>query len=172
MKSGMQFVQVTLIAGLLAAVCPAASQTWMPAYLSPSNNWLSAASSADGSKIIAVAESGIYAISTNSGTTWITNTEPQHGSPNYGSWGLIASSADGTKFCGIAGGATWVSTNAGTTWLSNNVPGTVFLSVCDSADGSKLAAADQADNGLSGLIYTFTNYGITWAPTAAPSNLW
>ena len=113
----------------------------------------------------------IYCISTNSGTTWITNTQPQKGSP-AGSWSCIASSADGTKYVGILGNVIWVSTNSGTSWLSNNVPGVSFFgSVTLSADGNKLVAV-VGDYSSPGPIYISTNSGVTLTQTTAPTNNW
>ena len=130
------------------------------------------ASSADGNNLIAVATSWIYCISTNSGSSWITNTEPQIGS-YHGSWYSVAASADGTKYVGINGNAIWVSTNSGITWLSNSVPSAyLFASVALSADGNKLVVVDGKYANSPGLIYTSTNCGITWTQTSAPSNNW
>jgi hypothetical protein len=156
--------------GLFTVADPAFSQTWTPTS-SPSNNWNTVASSADGSKLIAGGMPWIYCISTNSGTTWITNTQPQNGS-TYGGWTSIASSADGTKFAAVLGDVIWVSTNSGTTWLSNNVPGVSFFgSVALSADGNKLVAV-VGDYSSPGPIYISTNSGITLTQTTAPTNNW
>jgi hypothetical protein len=156
--------------GLFTVADPAFSQTWTPTS-SPSNNWNTVASSVDGSKLIAGSLGWIYCISTNSGTTWITNTQPQKGS-TAGSWSCIASSADGTKYVGILGNVIWVSTNSGTTWLSNNVPGVSFFgSVALSADGNKLVAV-VGDYSSPGPIYISTNSGVTLTQTTAPTNNW
>ena len=111
--------------GLFTSVDMTFAQTWAPASV-PSNNWKIIASSADGSKLIAGAMLWAYCISTNSGTTWITKTQPQEGSL-YGGWSCVASSADGTTLVGAVAGMIWVSTNSGTTWHSNNVPGVSFF---------------------------------------------
>ena len=158
--------------GLFTAVHPAFAQTWKQTSL-PSELWQTVASSADGSKLIAGSMFYIYGISTNSGTTWITNTEPQIGS-THGSWYCIASSADGTRYAGVNGNAIWVSTNSGLTWLSNSVPGASFLdTVAFSADGNQLVTAvGMANNGdnIAGPIYTSTNWGVTMTLTMAPTN--
>jgi photosystem II stability/assembly factor-like uncharacterized protein len=156
--------------GLFTVADPAFSQTWTPTS-TPSEIWTSVASSADGSKLIAESLGWIYCISTNSGTTWITNTQPQKGS-NNGSWSSIVSSADGTKYVGILGNVIWVSTDSGTTWLSNNVPGVSFFgSVALSADGNKLVAV-VGNNSSPGPIYISTNSGVTLTQTTAPTNNW
>jgi photosystem II stability/assembly factor-like uncharacterized protein len=157
--------------GLFAAVKPATAQTWTQTSAPSNNNWVAVASSADGSKLIAAGMPCIYCISTNSGSTWITNTQPQKGS-SYGSWISIASSADGTKLVGISFNTIWASTNSGITWFSNSVPGvSAFISVTLSADGTKLVAVESL-NTSPGSIYTSTNLGVTLTQTTAPTNFW
>jgi len=163
-KTFLSVGAVLMLAGFALA------QTWTQAS-APNKNWQAVASSADGRNLIAGGQSWTYCISTNSGSTWTTNTEPQIGSA-YGSWSAIASSADGTKFVGINSSVIWVSTNSGLTWLSNNVPGvSFFASVALSADGNKLVVVDGKQSS-PGLIYTSTNSGITLTPTMAPANYW
>jgi hypothetical protein len=134
----------------------------------PTNNWLAGASSADGTKLIAVAAGGggVWT-STNSGGTWISNSVP----PPYGApatWLSAASSADGSKLViGSYGGAIFTSTNSGGTWISNNVPLAIWQSVASSADGTKLAAVIY-----NGTIYTSTNSGATWNTNNLPRALW
>src|ERR1017187_206159 len=164
---------VAISTGWFITVAATFAQTWTQTSL-PGEYWQTVASSADGSKLIAGSSlgSGIYGISTNSGTTWITNTEPQIGSYN-GSWHCIASSADGTRYAGVNGNAIWVSTNSGLTWLSNSVPGASFFGfVALSADGSKMVAGAGAYGSSPSGIYTSTNSGVTWAQTTAPTNGW
>jgi photosystem II stability/assembly factor-like uncharacterized protein len=123
----------------------------------PSNNWVSVASSADGSKLVAasapvIINSGwvfpIYT-STDSGMTWISNNVPN------APWDSVASSADGTKLV-AAGQSTpiYTSTNSGTTWISNNTPSQIWLGVASSADGNKLVAAALSASGNPGSIYS------------------
>ena len=162
---------VASIALLTANFAPA--QTWAPTS-TPSEYWEAVASSADGSKLIAGSQGYIYAISTNSGSTWITNTEPQIGSYN-GSWHSVAISADGTRYAGVNYTGIWISTNSGLTWLSNSVPDASFLdTVTFSADGNQLVTAVglfDSEN-ISGPIYISTNWGVTMTPTTAPTNNW
>ena len=158
-----------LVVATLMAANLSFAQTWTPSG-APNLNWQCVASSADGSRLFAVASPWVYCISTNSGSTWITNTEPQY--PTYGSWSSIASSADGTTLVGINYTLIWVSTNSGTTWFSNNVPGaSFFASVALSADGKKITVADGKQSS-PGLIYTSTNSGVTVTPTTAPAYNW
>src|SRR5882724_4052790 len=114
-----------IICGLFAAVKSTFAQTWTQSTNAPSTYWTSMASSADGRKLIALGGSWSYYISTNSGTMWVSNSEPQRGS-DHGSWSSVVSSADGTKLVGVNGNAIWISTNSGTTWSSNTVPNVSF----------------------------------------------
>lgn len=145
--------------------------TWIQSD-APSKVWSSVASSADGTKLVAVTmnypanASWIYT-STNSGVTWI-----QANAPTNLNWISVASSVDGSKLAAInlpnyvfvdsnlvftALGLVYTSTNSGATWFSNNAPNTVWQAVASSADGTKLAALHQG-----GGIYTSTNSGATW----------
>ncbi|MGO9704396.1 MAG: WD40/YVTN/BNR-like repeat-containing protein [Limisphaerales bacterium] len=93
--------------------------TWMQTS-APETNWNAVASSADGSRLVAVAGgsknpeipvlNGPIYTSTNSGMTWVSNSVPVQ----Y--WTSVASSADGCKLVAvnagmwnIAGGAIWIS---------------------------------------------------------------
>jgi hypothetical protein len=128
------------------------------------------ASSADGSKLVGLANGVIYT-SRNSGTTWTKTSAPT----NYG-WGAVASSADGRELVATAADSSaiviYTSTNSGTTWLKASAPTNYYWStVASSADGGKLVAAANLYNGAySGAIYTSTNSGIAWAMTSAPTN--
>jgi hypothetical protein len=124
----------------------------------PSNNWVSVASSADGSKLVAASApvfinggwAGPIYTSTNSGMTWISNNAPNE------LWDSVASSADGTKLVAAAQNAPiYTSTNFGTTWISNNTPSQTWLCVASSADGNKLVAAALYDASFNpGSIYS------------------
>jgi photosystem II stability/assembly factor-like uncharacterized protein len=93
------------------------------------------ASSADGTKLVALTYGGPIYISTNSGTTWIAASAPaEH-------WRSVASSADGTKLVAVSYGPIYTSADAGATWMSNSVPNKAWEAVASSADGSKLTAA-------------------------------
>lgn len=128
------------------------SQTWMCA-TNPGGQWRCAASSADGSKLVAAigdaAPQYTLYTSTNSGTFWMASTNAP-----YVHWGTVASSADGNKLAAIGNGRFYSSTNAGATWDSGT---NLFASsIASSADGNKLVAAG------SGHINTSTNAGVTW----------
>jgi hypothetical protein len=160
-----------LVGAMLMLAGFAFAQTWTQTS-APNITWRSVASSADGSKLIAAGQNWLYYISTNSGTTWATNTEPQINS-SYEGWSSIATSADGTKYIGTIANAIWVSTNSGVTWSSNNVPSASFFTwAAMSADGSKLVAVAGGFTFSPSGIYTSTNSGATWTQTTAPTNIW
>lgn len=146
-----------LVWGLLIAIETAFAQTWTQT--SATNvEWSSIASSADGTRLAAVASAngsgtgpgGIYT-STNSGITWIQSTN--------GDWLGIASSADGVKLVAVANGSIMTSTNSGLTWTNVNAPSVWWRSVASSADGSKLLATTYLQGGD---IYVSTNSGTSW----------
>ena len=161
---------VTIIWGTLAIVDSAFAQNWTQTS-APNRNWAAIACSADGNRLVASSLLGAYYTSTNSGATWVSNSEPQMGS-YIGSWGSIASSADGQKLVATSGTSSlWISTNSGVTWLSNNVSGVSgWKSIVSSADGRKLTAAEGVNS--AGFIYTSADSGISWNQTTAPRNLW
>ena len=131
--------------------------------------WTGVASSADGTKLVAVdaydsnANNGAYAgviyTSSDSGLNWNASTIMSL------SWASVACSYDGSKI--ILSSAnyqgnikiipSWLltSTDAGATWQPNNVPTSDnWAGVTSSADGTKLAAVNN-DQNASGNIYTY-----------------
>ena len=161
--------------GVLLSARLVSAQTWTQTS-APSQNWQAVASSADGKNLIAGSGDWIYYISTNSGNTWTSNSEPQKLTYYYGSWTSIASSADGDTLAAINYTVLWTSTNSGLTWVSNNLPGAVFFSsLALSADGKKLVIVDgnpSTGGSHPGVIYISTNAGVTVTPTTAPTNNW
>jgi len=152
--------------------------TWLPTS-APSNQWSCVASSADGSKLVAVAaynnsntDYGLIFISTNSGASWNASSAPT----NY--WLSIASSADGTILVAGATGGIFISTNSGTAWVSNSISADypsgalpVWVSVASSADGAILIGIRNLYNSGDGngpRVYTSTNYGSTWTSNNLP----
>ena len=162
-------------AGLLLSGV-AQAQEWIQTS-APAKSWTSVVSSADGSKLIATANSWTYYTSTNSGFTWTSNREPQSGSL-MGSWYAVASSADGNKLAALQLNTVFTSTNAGISWTSNNVPGgTNLISIASSADGAKLVVAVGLTPSFNfawqrGFIYTSTDSGATWTQSGAPNKYW
>lgn len=97
-----------------------------------------AAASADGMKLFAMGDAGVWA-SLNVGTLWFKLTN----APTSG-YGSIASSADGTHLIlarHITSEALFISTNSGLAWTTANVPSNYWGAVASSADGNTLAAA-------------------------------
>jgi hypothetical protein len=131
----------------------------------PHGTWRWVFSSADGSKLGALAllgfipfSSGILCTSTNSGADWITNSLPP------GGWSTMASSADGSTIV-VAGTGIGISTNFGSSWTVTN---SLFLvtDIAASASGTRLVAV------AGNSIYISTNSGFTWIQTAAPATNW
>jgi hypothetical protein len=126
-------------------------------------NWSSITSSADGSKLAAVAWGQIYT-SSDSGVTWTARESDR-------AWESITSSADGSKLAAVDGnerdgGQIYTSTNSGVTWTARG-PKQFWRAITSSADGSKLAAiAYSYSMGGGGRIYTSTNSGVTWTARA------
>jgi hypothetical protein len=150
----------------------------------PMRAWLSAAASADGSKLIAAAGSykglnfdvhgfsneGDVGIeqwykqlvvgtdnlytSSDAGGTWVARESPRK-------WIAVASSADGSRLIAAeVGGRLYTSTDSGVTWTPRE-SNRLWIAVSSSADGKKLAAAAMA-----GQIYISNDAGATWIPRA------
>ena len=139
--------------------------TWMTNNV-PNQNWCSAASSADGNTLAAVAFGGPIYTSTNSGNTWISNNVPIQ------NWRSVAMSADGSKLAAVVyGGGIYTSTDSGNTWTSNNVPNQNWCSVASSADGSELVAVavgggiwilQSAPTPQLNIVTTNPNLTVSW----------
>ena len=164
---------------------PDAGATWMPTRV-PRNNWTSVASSADGTRLVAVAGSlwdpassnyvgGVIYRSSDAGATWTQTTAPNT------NWTAVASSADGTKLVAVSApgwdgdlqslvgkGGIYSSLDAGATWnRTSAAPSTNWSCVASSADGVHLVAGVD-----SGLIYTSADSGASWSWTSAPNTNW
>ncbi|MBI5775646.1 MAG: hypothetical protein HZA89_18155, partial [Verrucomicrobia bacterium] len=133
-----------------------------------SRYWYAVASSADGTKLVALDYYGsggggrIYT-STNSGVTWTPRESNRY-------WVSVASSADGTKLVAVedgygTGGFIYTSTDSGATWAVR-ASKRWWKSVASSADGTKLVAVENG-GGAGGLIYTSTDSGTTWTARAS-----
>jgi len=133
---------------------PGLAQTWTQTSAPLTNRWTCIASSADGSRLVAAADStlegnlGPIYLSTNSGSTWTQTTAP------LATWVSVASSADGTKLAALNYGGVYVSSDSGVTWTPTSESG--GRQIACSADGNQLLVA-------SGL-YRSTNFGTTWTP--------
>ena len=124
----------------------------------PTNSWSAVATSADGTKITAVAQGNVLDgqiyLSVDAGVTW----QPASAPPAR--WDSVASSADGMKLVASGTAGVWTSGDFGFTWvLRTNVS---FRSLASSADGARLVGA-----GAGGFnIYTSTNSGAFWSPVS------
>jgi hypothetical protein len=108
---------------------PDSGMTWVSNAI-PTFNWFAASSSADGSKLVAVAMDGGSYRSADSGATWVSNNMPSTG------WYAVASSSDGSNIIAV-GSAFYTSTNSGQTWVSNSSPALLLQWVACSTNGTK-----------------------------------
>jgi hypothetical protein len=158
----MKSIQLT---ALLIAACfstpKCMAQTWVQT-IAPNEQWQSIASSADGTKLVAVADNnpdnmgiGVIYTSTNSGSTWTSNNAPNL------TWNWVASSADGNYLAANSyGGEIYTSTNAGNNWTESRTNGGLWA-IASSADGNILFAG-------GGPLYISTNAGSTWVTNSTP----
>jgi hypothetical protein len=160
-----QFLQCCFLAGSALVVKTAVAQSWTQNTNSPSYQWQSIASSANGATLVAVSDGPIYC-STNSGLIWHSNGAPRQ------NWASVACSADGVKMIAASGqwqtGAVYISTNSGVTWDPSGLPVDYWSSVACSADGLRFAAASGYV--VPGNIYLSTNSGSNWERADAPTN--
>ncbi len=121
--------------------------------------WQSIASSADGTKLAAIAYYGYIYTSADSGTTWTEQTA----SGSRG-WTSIASSSDGTKLAAVVDGSyIYSSTDSGVTWIAQPSTGLSSVkSIASSSDGTRLVIAASY---YGGYILTSTDSGATWSTT-------
>jgi len=146
----------------------------------PNTNWTGVASSAEGTKLVAVSATrcdggvdswvgyGQIYSSLDSGATWKRTSAPS------ANWSCAASSADGTKIVASIGlpfpygqpmaqGGIYSSSDSGATWILTRAPSNGWGSVACSADGSKFVAGCVSD------VYTSNDSGANWTPTRAVS---
>lgn len=120
--------------------------------------WTGIACSDDGMKLAASVYNGKVWTSDDGGLFWIERT----GLPTS-IWGLIVSSADGTKLAvsdiSIGANAIWISDDGGENWTQKTTPITTFSTygLVSSADGQKLAFLESASH-----VWTTTDRGTTW----------
>lgn len=123
--------------------------------------WQSVASSADGTKLVAVVDNGQIFTSTDSGAIW---------TPRYSNrmWRSVASSSDGSRLVAAAWNSTleppdgfiYTSTDYGANWAPRESARN-WDSVASSSDGVKLVATSGL---FGGEIYTSTDAGANWTP--------
>lgn len=135
-------------------------QDWTPTS-APSTNWVSVASSADGTRLVAAVSGGPIFTSTNSGMSWIPTSAPAT------NWNTVASSADGTVLVAAEYNyGIWVSTNSGSAWAAGaSLPFPANdLRVATSADGVKIVACAWAPAQRTYLVSSIDS-GSTWITT-------
>ena len=134
--------------------------TWIPR--ENNRNWISVASSADGTKLVAtvgiLSPGGQIYTSTDSGESWTPRESDRL-------WASVASSDDGSKLVAMVGsfpgGQIYTSTDSGVSWTARMTDqDRNWTSVASSDDGSKLVAAVAG----GGQIYTSTDSGVSWTP--------
>jgi photosystem II stability/assembly factor-like uncharacterized protein len=115
----------------------------------------------NGTVVLASEGNGNLYLSTDSGTTWTTQTTG--GGSNR--WGGVYVSDDGQTLVGVvSNGYIWVSTDGGTSW-AQTATFRDWVSVAGSSDGCTLCAL--ANGGGSYNIYLSTDSGTTWTQTSA-----
>jgi photosystem II stability/assembly factor-like uncharacterized protein len=156
-----------IVGGSVAAHVRVKGQQFTPT-TAPAQNWISIASSADGTKLAAAGNYGYLYTSTDSGSNWVVSSTTTNGPEPQRPWTSLAVSADGSKLLAVANfSPVFVSTNFGQSWSANG-PAQVWSAVACSSDASKIAVAD----GNMGLIYTSADGGVTWSPTSSPNKRW
>jgi hypothetical protein len=113
-------------------------------------NWKSIASSADGTRLVAVVLGGQIYTSSDTGVSWTARESNRD-------WYAVASSADGKKLVAVGlDDRIYTSTDFGVSWTPRE-SNQRWSSVASSANGTKLVAA-----GFNGNIYTSTDSGVSW----------
>jgi photosystem II stability/assembly factor-like uncharacterized protein len=177
--------------GGLVCVSTDLGATWQAATL-PTNSWSGVASSADGTKMVAVAREGstnandmtLYT-SLDTGASWTPHNAVPYSGPGYFTdWNCVASSADGTKLAagieefdyigtqgttnspGLYSGIA-LSTDSGATWQPSSLRG-IWSTVASSADGSTLAAVGYTNENSPTAVYVSTDGGGGWQQADLP----
>ena len=154
---------------LSAAARHAVAQTWSGTSAPTDVNWVSLASSADGTQLVAAGGYPTWSVyvSTNAGAGWTETTQ------NIG-FGCVACSADGTRVVGVQNndGYIFTSTNSGATFTQTSAPQCYWLFLTSSSDGAELAAVGQTGQPGPIQIYTSGDSGNTWRLTSATQAGW
>ncbi|MDD5140787.1 MAG: hypothetical protein PHY43_11070 [Verrucomicrobiales bacterium] len=132
----------------------------------PVLNWAAIASSSDGTKMVAAANTAgtTLNLSSDSGKTWSASSSVS------AAWQAVASSADGVKLVAARNNnALYTSTNSGSAWVVNaSAPSANWSSLASSADGVRLVGVVNG-----GRIYVSADSGANWTlQSSAPSTSW
>jgi hypothetical protein len=144
--------------------------TWTNRTAAGSRNWESIASSSDGDNLVAVASDGFIFTSTDSGDTWLDKTNTPAGVTGFTG---VASSNDGSRLAVTTwNSGIYTSSNYGQTWTRRTltVPNpnseTNLQMVSMSGDGRRLVTGSRAFSGNNGIIFTSSDFGVTWTSSA------
>ena len=154
------------------------SLVWTEQLGSSRHNWSGVASSADGTKLVAIVyedpdDKGYIYTSSDSGVSWTKRMEVVSGGWNY-----ITSSADGMSLMALgthgpghasrgAYAYSFYSLNGGVDWAPTSPTRTGYPTqgLASSSDGTKLVTACSS----TGRVYTSTDSGATWANAGSGS---
>lgn len=158
MKTKHLLLAMAVSGSYLDCANPAFAQDWTLTS-APFTNWTAVASSADGSRLVAVAGGGAIYTSSDSGATWAPVGTPV---PIRG-WDGVASSADGRQLLALAGfGPVYLATNSDMLWMASSA--NTFYGQCaaSSADGSRLLVGNYDwPHGNGGLLASMDS-GASW----------
>jgi hypothetical protein len=147
--------------------------TWTPTSAPTNVTWSSVASSADGSKLVAVSQSnggyrGSIYTSQDSGTTWLQTSAPSN------QWNIVACSGDGTKAFAVPGGRDVIyrSLDSGATWAQTTLPSNDWSALAVSAAGDRLGVAAFTPPLGDARIYLSGDTGATWTSADLRTNHW
>ena len=152
------FESLWIASSLLFPAVHLFSQPWIPT-AAPNTNWISLATSADGTRLIATTAWPWQEVftSTNRGDTWNRNSLT-------GYFTDVACSADAAVFLAVGDGCRF-STNSGVTWTAPVTPNLEYAvhgqSCACSADGTTMYVA-AFDGAPLGVVYCSTNSGRDW----------
>ena len=123
-------------------------------------SFASAATSADGSKIVTVASNGYIYTSADSGGTWVARMTDSNRN-----WTSVTSSPDGTKLAAtVINGFIYTSADSGVTWTARmtDAPRN-WRAIASTKGGRYLFVAESP-----GYVYESYDYGATWTLETHP----
>ena len=156
-----QSIQVGTVAAALGA-----GETWTSNGIALP--WSAVAASANGTKLVAVADHNnkIY-VSVDGGLTWTARAAANK-------WRAVAASADGSTMVAAPNSdRIYVSTDSGVTWTTpGTAPKSAWSSVAASADGNKLIAAVNGGSICIKTMNITTGPGSGWGQCSAGTRAW
>lgn len=143
---------------------PDGRASWTERSGSGSRAWADISTSSDGSKAVAVVNSGYIYTTTDYGANW---TERTGGGSRI--WTAVASSSNGSKIIASAyNGYLYSSTDSGANWTQLTSAGQRnWIDVTSSSDGVNLFAITS-----TGVAYHSTNSGSNWTVSSIYSKTW